>query len=64
MPKFNIVVSRTLEYSGDFEISAKDEEAAQEKAEALLNDDEQLLKLKIDWQLEEETHEILEVNEE
>lgn len=68
MPDFTVRIQRTVTHYCDVAIKAKDEDAADEKANALADDYDALSKLmvkdKAEWELEDETYEVLEVNEE
>lgn len=64
MPQFIVTVSRVLESTAEFIITASNEDKAQELAERIMNDDTARDKQKLDWELEDESYEVLEVNEE
>ena len=62
IPKFNIIICRTTEQTCEIQVTAKDEEAAQAKAETLMNT--MGFASKQDWELDSEDFEVYEVNEE
>jgi hypothetical protein len=62
MPSFIVKIHKTVEWDGDITVTAKDEDTAQTKAEALLNNPKALDK--IEWELDDENYEVTEVDEE
>lgn len=64
MPKFLVTMQRTIAHTTEFTVSAPDEDAAAEKAEETFNDIDKIIKLKLEWNLDDEQYEVLEVSEE
>jgi len=60
MPKFVVTIHRTVEHSCEVTVSASDEDAASSKAEQLVAD----TPAKYEWEFEDESYEVYEVNEE
>lgn len=64
MPKFTVSIARTTTEAADITIEAEDDDAAQSKVMELINDPDLLPQLGfIDWTLEEEEFDCLDVNE-
>lgn len=67
MPKFDVTLVHTVIQNTVIEVSAKDEEAAQVKAEQAIQDllepDAIAKKFKSDWEIEEENIEVESVDE-
>jgi hypothetical protein len=64
MPKFIVSVSQTITNTADIIIEAPDDDTAQERVMSLLNDYEKQSQLgHIDWQLEDEEFDCLDVSE-
>jgi hypothetical protein len=55
MAKFNVSFIRTQTATIDLEVEAKDEEAAQEKAEALIDKDRARVKPLLEWELDDDS---------
>ena len=62
MPKFNIIIQRTREETCEINMTAENEDAAQVKAEKLMNAEG--FASEQEWELEDEFFELYAVNEE
>lgn len=68
MPSFTITMQRTMQHTAVFSITASDEDTAAAKAEDIFAKFETYDKFekdnKLEWELDDESYEVLDVNEE